>query len=113
MAQGKDPEAADGLGGVHKVTVPRASAAPAVAPDPDAPIVGHGPGAADAHLVDDPDQIAKVVHTIEAPIEPPSKVDARESTLRPMQTPQAPLQDARVVPDAPSAWSAEKQPRDP
>jgi hypothetical protein len=108
MAKGKDPETADGLGGVHKVVTPRAPAP--LGPGASEPTrVGHGPQPGSDDMVEDPDQVARVVHTREAPIEPPSDANARESTLRPMRTPQAPFQDARVAPDEPSAWSAEKK----
>ena len=106
MARGKDPQTADNLGGVHNVTVPR-QPAPSTPGDPEPVAVGRGPDR-DTHLIEDPDQIAKVVHTVEAPIETPNDADARESTLRPMRTPGAPFQDARIAPDGPSAWSAEK-----
>ncbi|CAN5364919.1 hypothetical protein BH10PSE4_BH10PSE4_22910 [soil metagenome] len=109
MSTGKDPQTADGLGGVHKVAEPRA-AAPALAADAEPVVVARGPIPGQDAFVDDPDQIAKVVHTIPAPVEPPSDADARESTLRPIQTPQAPFQDARIAPDGPSAWAAEKKP---
>jgi len=108
MAKGKDPETADGLGGVHKVVTPRAPA-PVRTGASGATRVGHGPEPGSADMVEDPDQIARVVHTQDAPIEPASDADARESTLRPMRTPQAPFQDAPVAPDEPSAWSAEKK----
>ncbi len=111
MSTGKDPQTADGLGGVHKVAEPRA-AAPAPAADNDPVVVARGPILGRDAFVDDPDQIAKVVHTIPAPVEPPSDANARESTLRPIQTPQAPFQDARISPDEASAWSAEKKPGD-
>lgn len=109
MAQGKDPETSDGLGGVHKVAVPR-QPVPSVPRDPGTVAVGHGPEPGSAGMVEDPDQIAHVVHTEPAPVEPPSDANARESTLRPMRTPQAPFQDARIAPDEPSAWSAGKDP---
>ena len=111
MSTGKDPETADGLGGVHKVAEPRQAAATPPA-DPEPVVVARGPVPGTDVFVDDPDQIAKVVHTVPAPVEPPSDADARESTLRPIQTPQAPFQDARIAPDAPSAWAAEKRPED-
>lgn len=108
MSQGKDPETADGLGGVHKVTQPR-SPVPDVQRDPEPVVVGHGrPG--DARLVDDPDQIARVVHTQEAPIEPPAHTNAPESELRPARTSHAPFQDAQVSPEEASVWTAEKSP---
>ncbi|MBO9557928.1 MAG: hypothetical protein J7515_05000 [Caulobacter sp.] len=107
MTKGKDPETADGLGGVHKVGVSREPVPPpSGVSEPVA--VGHGvrPGA--AGYVDDPDQVTRVVHTVETPIEPSSDANARESALRPTRTPQAPFQDARVDPDETSAWTAEK-----
>lgn len=108
MTKGKDPEAADGLGGVHKVGVSR-EPVPPPSGDSEPAIIGHGvrPGA--AGYEDDPDQVARVVHTVETPVEPPSDANARESTLRPTRTPEAPFQDARVDPDAASAWTAEKK----
>lgn len=109
MAQGKDPQTADGLGGVHKVVIPR-QPVPAVARDPEPVIVAEGERAGGSRLVDDPDQIAKVVHTQDAPIEPPNDADARESTLRPMRTADAPFQDAQVSPDEASVWTAAKTP---
>jgi hypothetical protein len=113
MTKGKDPETADGLGGVHKVAVDR-PAAERVPSDPEPVVVGHGPRPGSAGLVDDPDQIARTIHTEAAPIEPPNDANARESTVRPVRTPQAPFQDARIAPDEPSAWSAENAspPRD-
>jgi hypothetical protein len=109
MAQGKDPETSDGLGGVHKVAVPR-QPVPAVARDSEPVVIAPRERAGSSHPVDDPDQIAKVIHTEDAPIEPSSEANARESTLRPMRTPDAPFQDARVSPDEPSVWTAEKDP---
>jgi hypothetical protein len=109
MTQGKDPPTADGLGGVHKVGAPRQRAA-AVTCDPEPVVVAQGTRAGSSHMVDDPDQIAKVIHTEDAPIGPPSDANARESTLRPMRTPDAPFQDARISPDEPSVWTAEKDP---
>lgn len=111
MAQGKDPETADGLGGVHKVVTPR-EPAPLTPHDRQPVAVGRGPRPGTNGFADDPDQIAKVIHTGDAPIEPPSDANARESTLRPMRTPDAPFQDARVARDEPSAWSAEKRSSD-
>ena len=90
MTTGKDPQTADGLGGVHNVTQPRvpvpnypASATPA----PAAP----GPiPASDSHMAGDTDQIGKVVHT-----EP---------------VPTASSSDVRVAPQQASAFAAEKDP---
>jgi hypothetical protein len=113
MSTGKDPQSADGLGGVHEVAEPRAAApAPLVPADAEPVVAAHGPIPGTDAIVDDPDQITKVVHTVPAPVEPPSDANARESALRPIQTPQAPFQDARIPPDEPSAWSAEKKPGD-
>ncbi|MBI1684151.1 hypothetical protein [Caulobacter hibisci] len=109
MSTGKDPQTADGLGGVHKVNTPRPSA-PVAPSDAEAVVVARGPLPGSDGLVDDPDQIAKVVHTVPAPVETASDANARESTLRPIQTPEAPFQDARIAPEGPSAWSAEKKP---
>lgn len=109
MAQGKDPQTADGLGGVHKVVQPR-QPVPVTPRDAEPVVVAEGERAGFSRLVEDPDQVAKAVHTIEAPIEPDSQADARESTLRPMRTPRAPYQDAQVSPDEPSAWTAAKRP---
>lgn len=111
MAQGKDPETADGLGGVHKVAVPRETDAPPPR-DPEPVVVAEGVRAGFSRLVDDADQVAKVIHTVDTPIEPPSDANARESTLRPTRTPQAPFQDVQVSPDEPSAWTAAKDPSD-
>ena len=107
MSTGKDPQTADGLGGVHNVTQPRAPvpnypATPAPEPAATGPIPG-----SDAHMESDPDQVGKVVHTEPAPLGRPSDA-AAASTARPARTPQAPFQDARVAPDQPSAWAAEK-----
>jgi hypothetical protein len=110
MSKGKDPQSADGLGGVHKVVEPRARV-PHVPRDPDPVVVGYG-RADDARLVDDPDQIARVVHTQPAPVEPAAHTNAPESELRPARTPQAPFQDAQVSPAAASVWTAEKAPGD-
>ena len=107
MAQGKDPQTADGLGGVHKSVLAR-RAAPQVKPDPEPVIVAEGQRAGASHLVDDPDQIAKVVHTAPAPIDAPNEASARESTLRPMRTAAAPHQEARVSTDPASVWTAAK-----
>jgi hypothetical protein len=107
MAQGKDLENADGLGGVHKVAVPR-QPIPTPARDPEPVIVADGERAGSSRLVDDPDQVTKVVHTQDPPIEPPRGANARESTLRPMRTPEAPFQDVQISPDEPSVWMAEK-----
>ena len=90
MTTGKDPQTADGLGGVHNVSQPRApvpdypaTAAPAsVAPGP-------VPGS-DSHMESDPDQIGKVVHT------------EAVSSLSPS--------DARGALGQASAWAAEKDP---
>lgn len=112
MAQGKDPQSADGLGGVHKVVTPREPVAQ-VPRDREPVIVGEGQRAGFSRLVDDPDQIAKVVHTEDAPLEPPSPDAAREATLRPMRTPNAPFQDAQVSPDAASVWTAAKSDPEP
>lgn len=112
MAQGKDPETADGLGGVHKVVTPRAAVSP-VRADSEPVIVAEGQRAGASRMVDDPDQVAKVVHTIDAPIEPGDEADARESTLRPMRTADAPFQDAQVSPDEASVWTAAKSPAGP
>jgi hypothetical protein len=111
MTTGKDPLTADGLGGVHKVAEPRPQT-PAPLPNSEPVVVARGPVPGSDAFVNDPDQIAKVVHTVAAPVEPPSDANAREATLRPIQTPQAPFQDARIAPDGPSAWSAEKKPGD-
>lgn len=88
MTTGKDPQSIDGLGGVHNVTTPRAPVPvypPAAAPEPAA--VGPVPGS-DAAMVEDRDQVGKVVHTAPDPDVAPS--------------------DARIAPDQPSAWAAEK-----
>lgn len=89
MTTGKDPQTADGLGGVHNVTQPRApvpdypaSAAPAPADAGPLP-------ASDSHMESDPDQIGKVVHT--APV-----ANASSS-------------DIRVAPEQASAFAAEKE----
>jgi hypothetical protein len=111
MAQGKDPQTADGLGGVHKVAVPRP--APTGPADVEPVVVVEGERAGFSRLVDDPDQVAKVVHTVDAPIEPESDANARESTLRPTRTPSAPFQDVQVSPDEPSVWTAAKDPSEP
>lgn len=90
MTTGKDPQTADGLGGVHNVTQPRAPvpAYPAASQtEPAAP--GPVPGS-DAEMVGDRDQVGKVVHT--AP------------------DPAAAASDARIAPEQPSAWAAEKDP---
>src|SRR6218665_3222922 len=99
MAQGKDPQTSDGLGGVHNVVTPRQPAPERLA-DPEPVAVAEGQRAGTSRLVDDPNQIAKVVHTEDAPIAAPNDADARESTLRPMRTPDAPHQDVQVSPDA-------------
>jgi len=109
MAQGKDLENADGLGGVHKVAVPR-QPIPTPARDPEPVIVAHGERAGLSRLVDDSEQVTKVVHTQDPPTEPPSDTNARESTLRPMRTPNAPFQDVQISPDEPSVWTTEKDP---
>lgn len=105
MAQGKDPQTADGLGGVHKVVTPRQSV-PDLPRDPEPVIVAEGERAGTSRLVDDPDQIAKVVHTQPAPVEPAG--DASPATPPPTRTPDAPFQDAQVSPDAASVWTAAK-----
>lgn len=111
MARGKEPQNDDGLGGVHKVVTPREPVA-LVPPDPEPVIVAEGRKAGFSRLVDDPDQIAKVVHTLDAPIEPPDREAAPESTLRPMRTPDAPFQDVQVSSDKASVWTAAKSPLD-
>lgn len=112
MTQGKDPQTADGLGGVHKVGEPR-QATPDT-PRGDQPVVvAESQRAGFSRLVDDPDQIAKVVHTVAAPVERENDVDARESRLAPSRTPDAPFQDAQVSPDEPSVWTAAKDPGAP
>jgi hypothetical protein len=78
MAQGKDPQTADGLGGVHKVTQPRQGGVP-VPRDAEPVRVAEGERAGVSDLVDDPDQIAKVVHP-----------------------------DVQVASDEPSVWTAAK-----
>ncbi|MBO9547287.1 hypothetical protein [Caulobacter sp.] len=91
MTPGKDPQTRDGLGGVHNATAPRAPVPaypPGAAPAPAA--VGPIPGR-DAAMVEDRDQVGKVVHTAPDPAAAPS--------------------DARIAPEQPSAWAAEK-PRD-
>jgi hypothetical protein len=108
MAQGKDPQTADGLGGVHKVVTPRQPALNNAPRDPEPVVVAEGQRAGFSQMVDDPDQVGKVIHTVDAPIEPGNDADARESTLRPMRTPDAPHQDARISPDEPSVWTAAK-----
>lgn len=110
MSQGKEPETADGLGGVHKVAQPR-QPVPNVPRDPEPVVVRHG-RPDDTRLVDEPDQIARVVHTQEAPIEPAAHTNAPESELRPARTPQAPFQDAQVSLEEASVWTAEKSPGD-
>lgn len=112
MAQGKDPETADGLGGVHKVVVDRPEA-PVAPRDVEPVVVAEGERAGFSRLVDDPDQLTKVVHTVDMPIEPESDANARESTLRPTRTPSAPHQDVQTTPDAPSVWTAAKDPSNP
>lgn len=107
MAKGKDPQTADGLGGVHKVVTPR-EPVPQVPRDPEPVVVAEGQRAGSSRLVEDPDQIAKVVHTQDPSIEPPNDADAPESTLRPMRTADAPFQDAQVSPDTTSVWTAAK-----
>ncbi|WP_146197941.1 hypothetical protein [Caulobacter endophyticus] len=109
MANGKDPQTADGLGGVHKVGQGRqpAGAAPR---DPEPVAVVEGRRAGFSRLVEDPDQLSKVVHTIGAGVEPPNDSDARESTLLPARTPKAPFQDAQISPDEPSVWTAARTP---
>jgi hypothetical protein len=75
MSTGKDPQTADGLGGVHKVAEPRQTAAtPPAHRDP--VVAARGPVPGTDAFVDDPDQIAKVVHTVPAPVEPPSDANA-------------------------------------
>lgn len=112
MAEGKDPETADYLGGVHKVVVDRPTV-PAVPKDAEPVVVAEGERAGFSRLVDDPDQIAKVVHTIDMPIEPESGANARESTLRPTRTERAPHQDVQTTPDEASVWTAAKDPAGP
>lgn len=108
MAHGKDPQTADGLGGVHKVVTAREPVVTGVPRDPEPVIVAEGERAGFSRMVDDPDQVGKVIHTVEAPIEPGNDAEARESTLRPMRKPDAPHQDARISPDEPSVWTAAK-----
>lgn len=110
MPEGKDPQNADGLGGVHKVAVARQDV-PAPIGDAESPVVAEAGRAGFSRLVDDPDQVAKTIHTADAPIEAENDASARESTLRPMRTPDAPFQDARVSPDEPSVWTAAKTPK--
>lgn len=111
MAQDKDPQAADGLGGAHKVVAPRQPTLQTPVGG-EAAVVAEGERAGFSRLVDDPDQVAKVVHTVDPPIAAPSDANARESTLRPARTPEAPFQDVQVSPDEPSAWTAAKDPSD-
>ena len=107
MPEGKDPQTADGLGGVHKVAIDRQAVS--VTPrDPEPVIVAEGERAGFSQMVEDADQVGKVIHTIAAPIEPHNDANARESTLRPMRTADAPYQDARISPDEPSVWTAAK-----
>ena len=112
MTQGKDPQDADSLGGVHKVAVPRerVSSTPR---DPEPVVVAEGQRAGFSRPVDDPDQVAKVIHTVDSPIEPESDANARESTLKPTRTSSAPFQDVQVSPDEPSVWTAAKDPSTP
>jgi uncharacterized protein YdcH (DUF465 family) len=112
MTQGKDPQDADGLGGVHTVALAR-EAVDLPPRDPEPVVVVDGERAGFSRLVEDRDQVAKVIHTVDAPIEPESDANARESTLRPTRTPGAPLQDVQVSPDEPSVWTAAKGPSAP
>lgn len=89
MPEGKDPRTADGLGGVHKLAVARQEVA-ATRPDAERPVVAEATRAGFSQLVDDPDQVAKVIHTADAP--------------------DASFQDARVSPEEPSVWTAAKTP---
>lgn len=109
MAQGKDPETRDGLGGVHKVTTARQRVV-SVARDDEPVVVAEGQRAGFSRLVDDPDQLTKAVHTQDASIAAPDHEATPESTLRPMRTPEAPFQDAQTSPDAASVWTAAKTP---
>lgn len=113
MAQGKDPRTADGLGGVHNVHEPRPTAVPAL-PDTretsEPVVVAEGQRAGYSRTVDDPDQVGKVIHTVEAPVELPDDANAREFTLQPTRTPDAPHQDVQVSPAEPSVWTAAKDP---
>ncbi len=109
MSKGKDPQTADGLGGVHKVLEPR-PATPVDLGSVDQPGVVEGQRAGFSRSVTDPDQVSRVVHTAPAPVEDARPVDARESALNPARTPKNPFTDARVAPDEASVWTAAKDP---
>lgn len=109
MSKGKDPQTADGLGGVHKVLAPR-PATPVDLGSVDQPGVVEGQRAGFYRSVPDPDQVSQVIHTAPAPIEDARPVDARESALNPARTPKNPFTDARVSPDEASVWTAAKDP---
>jgi hypothetical protein len=111
MAQGKDPKTADGLGGVHNAVVPR-QPVPAVPPDPEPAVVAEGVRAGYSRLVDDPEQIARAVHTLEAPIAPDPSLDGEPTgtAARTARTSRAPYQDAQISPDDASVWTAAKTP---
>ena len=106
MAIGKDPRSADGLGGVHKVQEdrPAVPAYPDHAGDP--VFVAHGARDEEAHMVADPDQIGRVVHTRPAPIDPHAEDHTPESEEGGARSPSAPYQDARIAGGAASAWEA-------
>jgi hypothetical protein len=89
MATGKDPQTADGLGGVHNVTQPRAPVPdyPAAAP-PKAAAPGPIP-AVDSAMVEDSDQVGKVFHA--------------------QPVAQAAPFNGRAAADEASAWAAEKE----
>ena len=107
MAIGKDSDSRDGLGGVHKVCAPRPSV-------PDYPLpaaqgaepVARGYRAGESHLVADPDQIARVVHTEPAPIDREMPDHAPASQEGGARTARAPFQDAHRATLGASAWEA-------
>ncbi|WP_454718848.1 hypothetical protein [Caulobacter segnis] len=88
MTTGKDPQTADGLGGVHNVTQPRAPVPDYPATAAPAPATPGPVPASDSHMESDPDQIGKVVHT--------------------QPLPNASSSDVRVAPEQASAFAAEK-----
>lgn len=90
MTTGKDPKTADGLGGVHNVTQPRAPVPDYPSTAAPAPATAGPIPARDSHMESDPDQIGKVVHT-EA-------------------FPNASSSDVRVAPEQGSVFTAEKNP---
>ena len=110
MTIGKDPLTADGVGGVHNVQQARAPVPDYAEPAAAATPIAHGARDDGARMIDDADQIGRVVHTDAPPISPQTAEHTAASQEGGARTPAAPHQDVQIASAQASVWEAARAP---